>query len=73
MIKQRNGCEFQPNVKEHATPLAGASIETGLEVHVTSDVADRAASGGCVSRLVLLLDFVVSVRSKSSDRPNVIG
>ena len=40
------------NVKEHATPLAGASVETGDEVHVTGDVADKAASGGCVSRLV---------------------
>ena len=41
-----------PNVQEHATPLAGASVETGVEVHVTGDVADSAASGGCVSRLV---------------------
>jgi hypothetical protein len=42
-----------PIVKEHATPLAGAGVETGLEVHATSDVADKAASGGCVSRLVV--------------------
>ena len=35
------------NVKEHAPPLAGASVETGVEVHVTGDVADKAASGGC--------------------------
>ena len=40
------------NVKEHATPLAGAGVETGVKVHVTRDVADSAASGGCVSRLV---------------------
>jgi hypothetical protein len=40
--------EFHPpNVKEHATPLAGASVEMGVEVHTTGDVADRAASGGC--------------------------
>jgi len=38
---------FLPNVKEHAPPLAGAHVETGVEVHVTGDVADRAASGGC--------------------------
>ena len=42
-----------PIVKEHATPLAGAGVETGVEVHVTGDVADKAASGGCVSRLVV--------------------
>jgi hypothetical protein len=35
------------NVKEHATPLAGAGVETGVEVHTTGDVADKAASGGC--------------------------
>ena len=35
------------NVKEHAPPLAGASVETGNGVHNTGDVADRAASGGC--------------------------
>ena len=35
------------NVKEHATPLAGAGVETVVEVHATGDVADSAASGGC--------------------------
>jgi len=40
------------NVQEHAPPLAGAHVETGEKVHVTGDVDDRAASGGCVSRLV---------------------
>jgi hypothetical protein len=48
------------NVKEHATPLAGAGVGTGVEVHTTGDVADREASGGCVSRLVRLT--VVRVR-----------
>ena len=43
------------NVKEHAPSLAGAHVETGKRVHITGDVADRAASGGCVSRLVRLL------------------
>ena len=38
---------FLPNVKEHATPLAGAGVETEVEVHTTGDVADSAASGGC--------------------------
>ena len=35
------------NVKEHAPPLARAHVETGVEVHNTGDVDDRAASGGC--------------------------
>ena len=39
--------QFLPNVKEHATPLAGAGVETGLGVHATGDVDDKAASGGC--------------------------
>ena len=45
------------NVKEHATPLAGASVERGVEVDVTGDVDNRAASGGCVSRLVVPSSF----------------
>ena len=35
------------NVKEHAPSLAGASVETGVEVHATGDVAHKAASDGC--------------------------
>ena len=31
---------YLANVKEHAPPLAGASVETGVEVHVTGDVDD---------------------------------
>jgi hypothetical protein len=38
---------FLQNVQEHATPLAGASVEHGVEVHVTGEVENRAASGGC--------------------------
>ena len=38
---------FLENVKEHAPPLAGVGVETGVKVHVTRDVANRAASGGC--------------------------
>ena len=45
-----------PNVKEHATPLAGAGVETGVGVHATGDVDDRAASGVAVARLVRLSD-----------------
>jgi hypothetical protein len=45
------------NVQEHATQLAGAGVETGMESHTTGDVADKAASGGCVSRLVSLSLF----------------
>ena len=51
-------CHFLENVKEHAPPLAGASVETGMEVHVTGDVDDKAASGGCVARLVRFLLFI---------------
>lgn len=36
-----------PNVQEHATPLAEAVVERGVEVHVTGDVENRAASVGC--------------------------
>lgn len=39
--------KFLHNVKEHAPPLAGASVETGIEVHTPGDVYDKAASGGC--------------------------
>ena len=34
------------NVKEHAPPSAGASVETGGGVHNTGDVDVKAASGG---------------------------
>jgi len=35
------------NVKEHAPPLAGASVRRGVRVVVTEDHVNRAASGGC--------------------------
>lgn len=38
---------FLQNVKEHAPPLAGASVETGVGVHNTGDLADKTASSGC--------------------------
>jgi hypothetical protein len=53
------------NVKEHATPLAGAGVETGGGVYATGDVADKAASGGCVSRLVGHFDFWLHWRESS--------
>jgi len=43
----RGSSNSSTNVKEHATPLAGAGVETGVGVHVTGNVADSAASGGC--------------------------
>lgn len=52
-----------PNVQELATPLAGASVETGVGVHVAGDVADKAASGGCPASpcsALLLSDNAVS-------------
>lgn len=41
------GIIYSENVQEHAPPLAGASVETGIRVHDTGDVDDKAASGGC--------------------------
>ncbi len=38
---------FLSNIKEHAPPLAGAGVETGMEVHTTGGAVDKAASGGC--------------------------
>lgn len=51
-----DSCEssFFPNVQEHAPPLAGASVDRGVRVKVTQEHVNRAASGGCVSRLVRL-------------------
>ena len=47
LIDARDFLHSLPNVQEHATPLAGASVERGVEVHVTGEVENRAASGGC--------------------------
>ena len=38
---------FSDNVKEHAPPLAGASVGRGVRVVVKLDHVNRAASGGC--------------------------
>ena len=38
---------FHAERQEHAPPLAGTSVETGMEVHVTGHVDDEAASGSC--------------------------
>jgi len=48
---------FLHNVKEHAPPLAGASFGRGVRVEITQEHVNSAASGGCVSRLVVLLVF----------------
>lgn len=37
----------EANVQEHATPLARAHAEHGVEVQDTGEVENRAASGGC--------------------------
>ena len=39
--------ELDQNLSILETSLAGASVETGVEVHLTSDVDDRVASEGC--------------------------
>jgi hypothetical protein len=46
---------FLPNVKEHATLSARASVDHGVDVEVTEDHVNRAADRGCVSRLVRLI------------------
>ena len=56
---------FLPNVKEHATPLAGAGVETGREVHATGGVADSAAFNLSVEQALL---SVAAVTSASSSR-----
>jgi hypothetical protein len=54
----------QTNVKEHAPPLAGAHVDTGIEVHTTGDVDDKAASGGCcVSSCSAVLFFCNDARN----------
>ena len=55
--KNGAGCRhsiFSPNVKEHATLSAGASVDHGVDVEVTKRHLNRAADRGCVSRLVRL-------------------
>ncbi len=45
-----------PNVKEHATLSAGASVDNGVEVETTEDHVNRAADRGCcVSSCSVLL------------------
>ena len=46
-VKSAFMIKFIANVQKHATPLVGASVETGVGVHATGDVVDSAASGGC--------------------------
>ena len=38
---------FLPNVKEHATLAAGASVDHGVDVGITEDHANRTADRGC--------------------------
>jgi len=47
MNSNSNSLNSKANVKEHATPLAGTGVETGIEVHAAGDSADMAASEGC--------------------------
>ena len=51
-------CCFLSNVKEHAPPLAGESVRRGVSVVATIDHVNRAASGGCVSRLVRVISYM---------------
>jgi hypothetical protein len=49
---------FLPNVKEHATLSARASVDHWVEVKATEDHENRAADRGCASRLVRLIGFI---------------
>ena len=49
-----------PNVKEHATLSARASVDHGVDVRTTKRHVNRAADRGCVSRLVRLLHLSAS-------------
>ncbi len=55
--------------QEHAPPLATAHVETGKKFHITGDVTDRAASGGCCVSSCCALRFLceqASNRASSS-------
>ena len=60
------------NVQELATPLAGASVETGVEVHITGDVADRAASGGCPASPCSVSDYAARRRGDLIHKRNPV-
>ena len=47
-----------PNVKEHATLSARASVDHGVEVETTGGHVNRAAGRGCMTRLVRFV-FIV--------------
>ena len=51
---------FLENVQEHATPLAGATVEYGVEVHDTGDVITGRLVGVAVPRLVLQIFYFCS-------------
>ena len=50
--------EEMANAKEHATLSARARVDHGVEVRARKWHVNRAADGGCVSRLVGLFDYV---------------
>ena len=53
------------NVKEHAPPLARASVGRGVRVEVTQEHVNRAASGGCCVSSCSLLLFLLWCRNNS--------
>lgn len=62
---------FLANVKEHAPPLAGAHVETGVEVHTSGDVDDKAASGGCCVSSCCASSFVLRGHVDESGKPTL--
>ena len=53
------GISFLHNVKEHAPLSARASVDHGVGIECREGHVNRAADRGCVSRLVVLLVFMV--------------
>ena len=49
--------KFWPNVKEHATLSAGASVGRGIEVGITVEHVNKAADRGCCVSACSVLRF----------------
>lgn len=51
--------KYLPNVKEHATLSAGASVDHGAEVGITEDHVNRAADRGCCVSTCSISSFLL--------------
>ena len=67
------GLIYLPNVKEHATLSARASVDHGVEVETTGKHVNRAADRGCCVSSCSTLQFLLGARKSSEhlkDKPN---